>query len=155
MATRILIVEDEPILALNYASILEDTGCDVIGPVSTISKGIKIIEREHIDGAVLDIDLGGVPVEVPELPLRVEWLARVSTPTTGTVCVRRSGTVAALHAGEPGTPSPRWLGAWGNMPCIGQSASADALMAPPSNSTHGEPGSATGLQPGHVCFGCN
>jgi len=63
MATRILIVEDEPILALNYASILEDTGCEVIGPVSTISKGIKIIEREHIDGAVLDIDLGGVPVD--------------------------------------------------------------------------------------------
>ena len=63
MASRILIVEDEPIVALNYASILEDTGCDVVGPVSTIYKGIGIIELERIDGAVLDIDLGGVPVD--------------------------------------------------------------------------------------------
>ena len=63
MASRILIVEDEPIVALNYASILEDAGCDVAGPVSTINKGIEIIERERIGGAVLDIDLGGVTVD--------------------------------------------------------------------------------------------
>lgn len=63
MPSRILIVEDEPIVALNYASILEDAGCDVVGPISTISKGIEVIERERLDGAVLDIDLGGVPVD--------------------------------------------------------------------------------------------
>jgi DNA-binding NarL/FixJ family response regulator len=63
MATRILIVEDEPIVALNYASILEDAGCDVIGPANTAEKGIGLISRERLDGAVLDIDLGGVPVD--------------------------------------------------------------------------------------------
>lgn len=63
MARRILIVEDEPIVALNYASILADAGCDVIGPISSIGKGIEAIERERLDGAVLDIDIGGVPVD--------------------------------------------------------------------------------------------
>lgn len=60
---RILIVEDEPIVALNYAWILEEAGYDILGPVGTIGKGIEIIEREQLDGAVLDIDLSGVPVD--------------------------------------------------------------------------------------------
>ena len=45
---RILIVEDEPIVALNYASILEDAGYDVLGPVGSIRKGIEI----HRQGAI-------------------------------------------------------------------------------------------------------
>ena len=60
---RILIVEDEPIVALNYASILEEAGYDVLGPVGNIKKGIEIVDGERIDGAVLDIDLRGVPVD--------------------------------------------------------------------------------------------
>ena len=60
---RILIVEDEPIVALNYASILEEAGYEILGPVGTIGKGIEIIEHERLDGAVLDIDLSGVPVD--------------------------------------------------------------------------------------------
>lgn len=59
----ILIVEDEGIVALNYASILEEAGYLVVGPVGTIRKGIEAIENQHIDGAVLDIDIGGVPVD--------------------------------------------------------------------------------------------
>ena len=43
---RILIVEDEPIVALNYASILEEAGYAVLGPVGTVGKGIEIIERD-------------------------------------------------------------------------------------------------------------
>jgi DNA-binding NtrC family response regulator len=60
---RILIVEDEPIVALNYASILEDAGYEIVGPVGTIRRAFEAIDREHIDGAVLDIDIGGVPVD--------------------------------------------------------------------------------------------
>jgi hypothetical protein len=57
----ILIVEDEGIVALNYASILEDAGYS--GPVGTIRKGIEAIENARIDGAILHIDIGGVPVD--------------------------------------------------------------------------------------------
>jgi DNA-binding response OmpR family regulator len=60
---RILIVEDEPIVALNYASILQDAGYEIVGPVGTINEGISVIESEHVDGAVLDINLGGVSVD--------------------------------------------------------------------------------------------
>ena len=69
-ARRILIVEDEPIIALNYASILQDAGYQVVGPVSTINEGIAIVEREPVDGAVLDIDINGVPVDPIIMALR-------------------------------------------------------------------------------------
>jgi DNA-binding response OmpR family regulator len=74
MARRILIVEDEPIVALNYASILADEGYDVVGPVSTIGKGIEAINREHLDGAVLDIDIAGVPVDPIVAALRQAYI---------------------------------------------------------------------------------
>ena len=51
------------IVALNYALILEDAGYEILGPVGSIIKGIEIINRERFDGAVLDIDLRGVPVD--------------------------------------------------------------------------------------------
>jgi two-component SAPR family response regulator len=60
---RILIVEDEPIVAVNYASILKEAGYEIVGPVSTVNEGISVIESEQVDGAVLDINLGGVSVD--------------------------------------------------------------------------------------------
>jgi CheY-like chemotaxis protein len=58
---RILIVEDEYLVAMSLAEALQDAGSIVLGPVSSVDKAIKTIESEpHIDGAVLDVNLGGV-----------------------------------------------------------------------------------------------
>lgn len=67
---RILIVEDEPIVALNYATILQGAGFQIVGPVGTITKAIDAIERQALNGAVLDIDIGGVPVDPVIVALR-------------------------------------------------------------------------------------
>jgi DNA-binding NtrC family response regulator len=56
---RILVVEDEPLLALASADLLADSGCTVAGPVSSVKQGMQLIERESIDGAMLDINLRG------------------------------------------------------------------------------------------------
>ena len=71
---RILIVEDEPIIASNYASILEEAGLDVAGPVGTIKKGLAMIATVPLDGAILDIDLAGVPVDPIVMALRQKGL---------------------------------------------------------------------------------
>jgi CheY-like chemotaxis protein len=58
---RILVVEDEYLVAMSLAEALQDAGSIVLGPVSSVDKAIKTIESEpHIDGAVLDVNLGGV-----------------------------------------------------------------------------------------------
>jgi CheY-like chemotaxis protein len=58
---RILVVEDEYLVAMSLAEALEDAGSIVLGPVPSVDKALKKIESEpHIDGAVLDVNLGGV-----------------------------------------------------------------------------------------------
>jgi CheY-like chemotaxis protein len=57
---RILVVEDEYLIAMNLQDGLENVGSVVLGPVASVEKAIKKIESEpHIDAAVLDVNLGG------------------------------------------------------------------------------------------------
>jgi CheY-like chemotaxis protein len=57
---RILVVEDEYLIAMNLQDGLENAGSVVLGPVPSVKKALKKIESEpHIDAAVLDVNLGG------------------------------------------------------------------------------------------------
>jgi CheY-like chemotaxis protein len=56
---RILVVEDEFLVAMASADLLTDSGCIVAGPVSSVKQGMQLIEQEAIDGAILDINLRG------------------------------------------------------------------------------------------------
>ncbi|ANM13214.1 MULTISPECIES: response regulator [unclassified Rhizobium] len=55
---RVLIVEDEYFLADETRRKLEDLGAVVIGPTSNVSRALDLINREHIDAAILDVYLG-------------------------------------------------------------------------------------------------
>jgi CheY-like chemotaxis protein len=58
---RILVVEDEYLIAMSLQDALENAGSVVVGPVPSVDKAIKTIELEpHIDAAVVDVNLGGV-----------------------------------------------------------------------------------------------
>ena len=56
---RLLVVEDEPLIAMMIATMLEDFGCLVVGPAGSVAHALDLIEREAIDGALLDVSLGG------------------------------------------------------------------------------------------------
>lgn len=56
---RILVVEDEVIIALAIEDMLIQIGCDVVGPAYSVSAGQKLAASEAMDAAVLDINLGG------------------------------------------------------------------------------------------------
>lgn len=58
---RILVVEDEFIVAAMIADILEDEGAQVIGPAGTLAEGLELAGGERLDAAVLDWNLGGEP----------------------------------------------------------------------------------------------
>jgi CheY-like chemotaxis protein len=58
---RILVVEDEYLIAMSLQDALENAGSVVVGPVPSVNKAIKTIELDpHIDAAVVDVNLGGV-----------------------------------------------------------------------------------------------
>jgi CheY-like chemotaxis protein len=60
---RVLIVEDEAIVALLVAESLRDAGADVVGPAGSVEQALGLITAVWPDGglsaAVLDINLGG------------------------------------------------------------------------------------------------
>lgn len=58
----ILIVEDESLIALLLLDALEEAGASVVGPCYTLAECIRFAKHEHIDAAVLDVDLAGEDV---------------------------------------------------------------------------------------------
>lgn len=56
---NILIVEDEPIIAISLAVILESAGHTIIGPVRTRDEAIELCREHRPTIALLDINLEG------------------------------------------------------------------------------------------------
>lgn len=56
---RVLIVEDEFLIAALLDDWLAELGHQAIGPVSTVDGGVKTVGEEQCDAALLDINLGG------------------------------------------------------------------------------------------------
>jgi DNA-binding response OmpR family regulator len=60
---RILVVEDEPLLAMVIADALAAAGAVVLGPVGTVKEALGLagsfLKSGGIDGAVLDVNLHG------------------------------------------------------------------------------------------------
>ena len=55
---RILVVEDDPIIAIMLGDMLHELNCHVVGPVGSVRCALTLIAAEAIDGAVLDWHLG-------------------------------------------------------------------------------------------------
>jgi DNA-binding NtrC family response regulator len=56
---RILVAEDEGLIALELEQILEDFGCQVVGPLASVDEVLENAERGGFDGALLDVNLRG------------------------------------------------------------------------------------------------
>jgi CheY-like chemotaxis protein len=60
-APRVLLVEDEGLVALMVEDLLIDLGCEVVGSCASIRSALEWLEAcaEAPDGALLDVNLGG------------------------------------------------------------------------------------------------
>lgn len=54
---RVLIVEDEPIIAMTLEDMLLDLGCEVVGPASNLVEAQALASTAAIDAAMLDINI--------------------------------------------------------------------------------------------------
>ena len=53
----ILIVEDEPFVALELKASVEEAGGRVVGPVGSAEAALELLEREAVAAAILDVQL--------------------------------------------------------------------------------------------------
>ncbi|RCS25336.1 response regulator [Phyllobacterium salinisoli] len=58
---KVLIVEDEGLVALMIEDMLQDLGCQIVASVSQLSDAKAIADTIEVDMAVLDINLAGQP----------------------------------------------------------------------------------------------
>ena len=58
--SRILVVEDEYMIAMLIESLLEDLGCVLADIAAKPERAFEIIDATEIDAAVLDVNLNGV-----------------------------------------------------------------------------------------------
>ena len=60
---RVLLAEDEALIAMTLGDLLHGVGVDVAGPASTVRQALTLIESQgHFHGALLDLSLGGEKV---------------------------------------------------------------------------------------------
>jgi len=60
---RILVIEDEPLVAMDVESTLATAGCEVVGPAATLERAKLLIEESDCDAVLLDVNLAGQPVD--------------------------------------------------------------------------------------------
>jgi DNA-binding response OmpR family regulator len=52
---RLLVLEDEPLIAEMLTAWAKENGCEVIGPVSSNRDALQLVEKIELDTAILDI----------------------------------------------------------------------------------------------------
>jgi PAS domain S-box-containing protein len=60
---RLLVIEDEPLIALEIGAYLDKAGADIAHHAGTEEEALQAIEANDFDGALLDANLQGCPVD--------------------------------------------------------------------------------------------
>jgi DNA-binding response OmpR family regulator len=54
---RILIAEDEVLIAFDLAHAVQDAGGEVVGPVDSVREGLRLLFNKEVHAAILDVRL--------------------------------------------------------------------------------------------------
>lgn len=57
-ALKVLILDDQQLIAFEMAKLLEENGFKVIGPFANVTSALACIEDQKPDAAILDINMG-------------------------------------------------------------------------------------------------
>ncbi|MGK7868241.1 response regulator [Falsiroseomonas sp. E2-1-a20] len=85
---KVLVVEDEALVAMLVEDALLDAGFEVLGPAATVEEALSLLDRERPDAVVLDLNLAG----------------ETSTPVADLLAARGIPYVIATGYGASGLP---------------------------------------------------
>ncbi|QBX36967.1 response regulator [Brevundimonas sp. S30B] len=99
MTARILIVEDEALVAMELRFVLEDLGHEVVGVASDARTAMNIVRETEVDLALVDIHLSDGPTGVElgrELGQEIGVTVLYMTANPGMVRDGVAGTIGVL-----------------------------------------------------------
>ena len=95
VSNRILIVEDEPLIAMMLEDIVIELGYSVAGPVGSVTEALAFVAANPVDAALLDVNLGREKID----PV-ADQLAKQDCPFIFTTGYGKAG-IPDGHAGRP------------------------------------------------------
>ncbi len=99
MSARILVIEDEALVAMELSFVLEDLGHTVVGTASDASTARRLVEESDVDLALVDIHLSDGPTGIElgrELGQRLGVTVLFMTANPGMVRNGVAGTIGVL-----------------------------------------------------------
>jgi CheY-like chemotaxis protein len=98
---KVLVVEDEMMIAMLVEDMLSDLGCDVVGPAHGLDSALKLaMESVGLDVALLDVNLAGQPVFAVADALRAKGVPAIFSTGYGEAGLRE------IDAGAPVLQKP-------------------------------------------------
>lgn len=55
---KVLVVDDEPLIAMMIADWIAEQGLETVGPAHSVSQALDLIKTQAVDAAILDVSLG-------------------------------------------------------------------------------------------------
>lgn len=108
LGKRILVVEDEPLIALDLEAAIKESRGIVVGPAQCLADALRLASSEPLHGAIVDLRLRNEPA------------------SDVIHCLRQRGVACVVHTGQ----SDATLAiSWPDIPVIDKPALPEAVLA--------------------------
>jgi two-component SAPR family response regulator len=97
---RVLVVEDEAMIALLVEDMVLEFGSEVVGPAAKFDEAMKLAREAEIDAAILDVNLGGQVIFPVAAALEERGIAFIFATGYGT------NALPARYRASPTLPKP-------------------------------------------------
>jgi CheY-like chemotaxis protein len=97
---RVLVVEDEMIVAMLIEDILAELGAEVVGPATRNARALELLAEGPVDAAILDVNLGSETTLLTARELRARGIPFAFATGYG------AAGVPAEFEGQPFLPKP-------------------------------------------------
>ena len=59
---KVLVVEDEAAISMLLEDMLDDFGCEIVGPAARLATALEMAQKETFVVAILDVNVAGEPI---------------------------------------------------------------------------------------------
>jgi two-component SAPR family response regulator len=87
---KVMVVEDEPLEALDYCDRLTEAGAEIVGPFGSVSEALDVVGKQDVDVALLDYALADQNSEELQTALETRDIPFIVLTGYPRVLVRRN-----------------------------------------------------------------